>query len=1296
VSDEWPGSGGKLKLRATAATVISAPSLVHFPEEEFPGGNIVKGHSISFFGLRGTRALRLLLGAVFALLCMPSLINAQAGRGSISGTITDPGGGVISGAQVVLLDRATGATQHTVTSGAGLYSFISLNPGVYQVTANQSGFKRVVREKVAVNLDQVTEVNITLPVGAASEQITVTEGGSLVEPTNSTVGSLVTSETIDRVPLLYRNVYDLIQLSAGVIPVNGSPNSSDSMQSVQNISNGRPGVDVSADTINGSLVGSVYYMLDGAPIGIAENNSAAIIPAMNIPEDGVQEVRVETQNTPATYLSGGGGVISLVSKSGTNKFHGDVFGVFRPDKLSANDFFNKQTQLSGGLKNTPPPFHRYQEGGAIGGPIKRDKVFFFADYEDTQQTQFEGIDYFSVPTSAERTGDFSKMGFTIYDPSRLENPDGTRQEFPTHNVIPNPNPIGLLFLKNMPKCNIPDPTSCDNATTDVSNNFGLPGLDPFKAHRFDVRVDWVQSDKQRIFTRFSYDRLFFTQANVFPAPGWDPNYAQNLTNGRNVLVADDLTINSSTVLNLRYSFTRHHEAQQGQSSYGSVDITSLGFPSSLAAQQVLKQLPIMQFNDVTGSSTEGVGGTANYNLFFYASMNSDASATLNKVYGKHEISFGFEWMKRYLNVGQPPSPAGWYAFDISATDQATGAASPVGGSDYASFLIGMGTTPGSESNGNPSFTKDVFVAESNPYYAAFVEDTFHASKTLTITAGLRWDIFGGRNERFNRLEYFDPKATNSLNGVSYTGAEVYVNGGNRSPFTTNLHNFGPRLAFAWQPVQHFVVRGGAGFYYGPTTHNVASAGNDTDGFSSSTQWNATCFNANGDGNTFFNTGNAPCNAPATPDVFTGPYSLSNPFPTGTNPVFTKAPPGLANNLGIALSTVLHSQRTVTTYNFNFGLEYELPHQVVVSVGYVGSRGLFLPLSSVDLNVLDLATIAKYGDSLCIQTNPSCVMKPNTGPVSLNPNFSGPTVPLWAMLQQYPQFGNGSYGSGNGVVVNGYSAGDSTYNSLQTKAQKRLTGHFTTLATFTWGKILTDDSHPPLGFVGTHNATPQDWRDLRLERSISPQDVKYSFTGQASYDLPVGKNRAVNLHGVSDAVLGGWTTNFIVYLGTGVPIQSPSAGGSPSFFSQRADLTCNPAAPHNVTAWVSYSCFAIPGTENGGAANHLIPGNAPAYLDHVRTQGARNLDVSLYKSFSFGEAKALRFDVSSYNLFNKPQFGYPSIPSINSVNNAIQAAKNADPKCAPNCPVPPNPNNFGTISNTINTPRQFQFGARFTF
>jgi len=515
------------------------------------------------------KTVRNFLSVSILLFCAASIALAQAGRGGISGLVTDPAGAVVAGAKVVLLNQATGVTQRTVTSSAGLYAFISLNPGTYQVTASQSGFKSVAQEKVGVTVDQVTEVNITLQVGAISETVTVTQGVDLVEPSNSTVGSLIESATIDRVPLVSRNVYDLIQLSAGVNAVNGSPNSSDSMQTVQNISVGRPGVDVAADTINGSLVGSVYFMIDGAPIGIAENNSAAIIPAMNIPEDGVDEVRVETQNTPASYQSGGAGVICLVSKSGTNRFHGDGFGVFRPNVLAANDYFNKQSEIQNGQPNTPPAFHRYQEGGAIGGPIKKDKLFFFADYEDTQQVEFEGLKTYAVPTSRERVGDFSQMGFTIYDPTQ---PDyttgslaGTRQPF-AGNVIPNPNPIGLLYLQNMPKCNYPDPTTCDSVTTDVSPNFALPGLDPLNAHRFDARVDWVASAKQRIFTRFSYDKLKFSTANVFPAPGWDPDYALNTTNGRNALIADDITLNSSTVLNLRYSFTRHYESQGGPPS----------------------------------------------------------------------------------------------------------------------------------------------------------------------------------------------------------------------------------------------------------------------------------------------------------------------------------------------------------------------------------------------------------------------------------------------------------------------------------------------------------------------------------------------------------------------------------------------------------------------------------------------------------------------------------------------------------------------------------------------------------
>ncbi|MBV8115566.1 MAG: TonB-dependent receptor, partial [Silvibacterium sp.] len=793
-------------------------------------------------------ARRLLPVWVVALCASPAAF-AQAGRGSINGLITDPTGAAIPSAKVTAVNVANGVTRSTVATGAGFYSFVSLDPATYRVTATADGFETTTREKVLVTVDTTSEVNLPLRVGSASVVVNVTATNDLAEASNSTVGQLISAQTMDRVPLLTRNVYDLVQLSPGVTPANGAPNSSSSY-AITNISSGRPGVDVSSYTFNGAIVGSVYYMVDGSPLGIAENNSAAIIPALDIPEDAVEEVRVETQNTPATYLSGGAGVISLVSKSGTNAFHGSAFGYFRPDVLGANEYFNKNSQISAGQPNTPPSFHRYQAGGSIGGPILHDKLFFFADYEYTTQDLYDGSNYFTVPTSAERTGDFSHDNFTIYNPMVPDNADGTRQPF-ANNVITNPNPIAVNFLSHMPKCNVG--ANCDQDPNGTQNNFFLPGVDPTTAQRFDIRMDWIQSQKQHIFGRFSFDRLFNSTFNAFGSE-WDLNYAQNITNGRNILIADDLMLDPRTVLQLRYSFTRHYENQGGDPQQVGTDITSLGFPASLAAEQNYKLLPFALFNDYVSPSgnQQGVGGTADYNTFQYASENSDVNVGLTKVLSKHSIDTGFEWLKRFLNVGQPIAPAGAYAFDYSATDQQTQPASGtiVGGSDFASFLIGMGTVPGSESNSYFNFTKDLFAAEANGYFGTFVQDTWHPRKNLTITAGLRWDIFRGRTERHNRLEYFDPKAANSVNGVSYTGAEVYVNGSNRSPFNTNLSNFGPRLGFSWQVADNLVFNGSAGIYYGPSTQMVGSASLNSDGFASYTSWNATCFNA--DGNTVLN------------------------------------------------------------------------------------------------------------------------------------------------------------------------------------------------------------------------------------------------------------------------------------------------------------------------------------------------------------------------------------------------------------------------------------------------------------
>lgn len=1149
---------------------------------------------------------------------------AQAGRGGLSGLVTDATGAAIPGVPVELKSAGTGVTVSTVTTGAGLYSFVSLTPAIYQLTVTHPGFETVIQKNVVVTVDQVTTLNITLQPGTVNQVVAVTAAPELAETSNSTVGQLITAPMIDRVPLITRDVYELIQLSAGVNPANGTPNAADT----QAIYNSRPGADVSAYTMNGAIQGSVYYLLDGSPIGIAENNLAALIPAFQVPLDDVEEYRVETQSIPASYQSGGAGVISLVTKSGTNEFHGDGFAYFRPNAFAANDTFVKASQLASGHPNQPPNFHRYQEGASLGGPILHNKLFFFADYEATQQETLQTASY-TVPTAAERAGNFSADTFTLYNPLAADLPNGERQPF-AGNVIPpdDLNPIALKYAQYFPS-----PNQAGVGAYHI-NNYFASGLNPNDAQKFDVRMDYYHSEKQRIFGRFSFDRLKFGNSDLYGSSNiYDPNYYQNITNGRNILLADDFTLSPTTILELRYSFTRHYENQTGDPRQIGFDMTSLGFPSSLAAQQVYNDIPLITFGD----GTTNLGSNA-YTTFKFASMAHDVIVALTTVKGKHDLSMGFEFQKQFMNEGQPVAPSGWYQFDNTATSSTTFAGN---GSDFGSFLLGMGEAPGFEFD---NFTKDIFGAEANPYYGAYVQDNYHVSSKLTLNLGVRWDIFGGRTERYNRLEYFDPSIPYSVSGVSLVGGEQFVSNGGSS-FTTNLTNFGPRVGLAYQPINRLVIRGGFGMFYGPSTQMVANSALNSDGFFAASTWNSTAYNA--DGNTVM------------------VNSLSNPFPSGVVQP-TNSSLGPATNIGSVLATALHSQPTPTTYDFNFGFQYELPHQSIFSAAWVGSRGLYLPIGGVDLNQLPLGTISRYQSALNSSIpNQWAPIWPTTSAF-----YGQATVPQFLALESYPQFNCGGINCGVGVY--GYPGGDSIYHSLQLKFQKRLTQHFTTLAAYTWGKLITDDSAPPLAFIGYHGTEEyQDWRDLNLERSLSPQDLSYVFSWQTSYDLPIGQGRFLDLNRWGNRILGGWTVNTIVFFSSGTPINAPNGTGDPNF-NQRPDLICDPAngAPHTPAQWLNYTCFSQP-------ASPYLPGTAPAFLTHVRTDGGHNLDASIFKNISVTERAKLRLEFAAYNVTNSVQYGYPNIfwnPNPTAANMA----------------------GFGQITSAANTPRQLQFAARFTF
>jgi hypothetical protein len=1181
--------------------------------------------------------MRFGLGAILATVCAANLAAQVAGRGSLSGLVTDSSGAAVRAASVTLTNVDTGVASKGKTSASGLYSFVSLTPGSYRLEVSQSGFQTAAQNQITISVDQAEVINVSLKPGAQTETVTVSAAQDIMDTTSSTTGQLIGSDVIDRIPLVSRDVFQLALLSPGVIPQDGN---------VTSIDSGRD--QVSIFTINGAQQGTIYYILDGSPLTIGENNQGVVIPALEPPLDSVEEFRMELNATPASIQTGAAGVISLVSKSGTDKFHGDGFVWIRPDGLDANNYFNN-------LNGVPlPDFHRYQWGGSIGGPIKKNKFFFFGDYEGTQESTGAQLTT-TVPTAAEKTGDFSgDPGVTLYNPFNFgaNCPSGAPSPCPQaipNNMITSINPVAQKYLQYWPA-----PTNAGVGQYH-SNNFFAAGSQPETDQRFDIRLDDNITQAQHLFGRISIHRENSTSPNFFH----NDFYAANtgFDHDGNLLIGYDWTMSSSTVLQLRGSATRHYEDSypEGQLGY---DMTQLGFSSGLASSSVLPGIPYIAFNG-GGSCPEAGGGgvcglgTPPYAVFKFAVTNYDFSATLNKVLGRHELSFGWDFQKQFMNVGQTLTPDGFYQFAPDATSNNGVAGGGAGNGDaFASFLLGVGTL----TQGQPNWTTDIFGANSNPYTALFVQDNWHPTSTLTINAGLRWDAFPGATERFNRMEYFDSTLGYTVNGVNMTGGEVFSNGSHRSPYLTNWGDFAPRFGLTYRVLKNAVVRGGFGISYGPSVHMSSINQFNDDSYLAETTWAGS--------------------APDPSDTYLVPgNTLSNPFPNGIIEP-TRGSLGAATNVGIGVNFVPRKAHDMTSYNFNFGVQYQFPHETVLSAAWVGSRGLRLTFSNnvPDLNQLSLQTLAQNQNTL-LNMVPFPYANAITDPNA--PWYGATQVPQWVMLEKYPQF---SYGVGNqggsGVLDWGDTLGDSIYHSLQVKVEKRLSGGLTSLASLTWGKLLTNDDSGSLAFSGNNYAVPQDFQNLNLERALSTQDIALFFSWELSYDLPIGAKRAINLHGWADQAFGGWTVSTVTQFGDGQPIATPNGTLNP-WFNQRPNISgsCGSGAPKNINMWFNYTCMTEP-------TNLFAAGTAGPILPGIRANGASNLDFALAKHFKFGEQKDLLVRAETYNLTNSVQFGYP---------NVFWAPENFGEQ-----PNAGDQAGFGQITNQANVPRQMSFEARFTF
>lgn len=1151
------------------------------------------------------------------LLIAATIAWGQAGVGGLSGVVTDSTGSLLPNADVQLLAIGTNVTKTMKTTATGLYSFAALTPGKYRLTATHEGFKTATTPVITVEVDRTSGVDLQLVPGNIVETVKVEADAQVaLNTTDSVIGDLISNETLESVPLNGRDPYLLVQLAPSVVPANGSLNQTGEWN--------RPGIGVSAFHINGLPEGSLQYLLDGSALTIAGYGVASTSPALTPALDSLQEFRLETSNTSATVRSSGSGVLSLATKSGGNSIHGSAFFFDRPNGMNANDPFNKASQLSAGLKNQPPAFFRRQWGGSFGGPIRKDKIFVFGDYEQTR-AQSVSTETTTVPTDDEKKGNFADVP-VIYNPFEID-ANGARMPFASNSI-----PVGMQsqVAQNMQKL-IPEPNRAGEGPYH-SNNFFDAGSSPNNYDKFDVRPDYYINKNHLFFGRYSYMKAVYGNPDHFHN-GADPGYYTDFTLGQNALLAYNYTLNSNNLFQMRYSFARHAENQPAKA--GLPTLTDLGFPAELAAESQVRALPDM---GISGQS--GVGSGIYSTGFKFISMYHDASIMLDSIRGRHEVKVGFEWRKDLENMGQPIAPNGSYSFDTTATSSTTYGND---GYSYASYLLGMGNP----SEASYSFTKDPFIAEAAPYYAAFAEDTYRVTSKLTVVAGLRWEVIGGRTERFNRLEYFDPNATTTVDGVSLQGGEVFVKN-HASPFTSNLKDFGPRLGLNYRVGPKLVAHAGGGIFYGPGARGIGLPATDSDSYGSQTVWNATTFDQYGNSKML--------------------NSVDNPFPNGlTN--MSQGTLGLLTNLGGSITTVLRSQPDNSAYNWNAGLQYELARTLTVSADYVASRGLHEYYGNggggaISLNQLTFGQIEQYNTQLDSSV-PNPYVSIITDPTS--PIYHSSTIPLWQSISSYPQFTSGSPGSGASLAAPGLF--DTNYNAMVLKAEKKFSSHWTTQAAFTWSKSMSDGNSGAYSYV-LSNSGIQNWHDLKRERSVSAQDVPVSFIVASSYDLPIGAGRLINVQSrVANEVIGGWSINAQLAASGGVPV--PVSGSFPNqsrFFNQRPDLTCDPAkgAPHSTKQWFLPACYAAP-------ASPYVPGNSPQLLSGVRGDGTHNLDLSLFKSVHLGGERNVQFRAEFFNFTNTTQLSLP---------NATW-----------------NPNNlstFGQVTSASSTPRQIQFGVRYSF
>ncbi len=1111
---------------------------------------------------------------VASLLILAPLAHAQTFNGGLRGTVTDASGAALPNTTITLADEATQQVHTTTSAADGTYVFNAVRPATYTLHVQATGFASTDRVHIALATQDFLTLDVILAIGSESSVVQVNADAPLVDPSTASVSTDLSQRQLEDIPITGRNPYMTAKVS-GVFVNTGN------QQFVRFADqNG-----TSQTSVAGGPVAANLYLVDGVPI-TDTNNRPIVIPTI----EAIQDVKVQANTYDAQVGRTGGGVFNTLLRSGSNQYHGSVFGETRQTAWLANDFFANREDIP------RPDSPYYNWGASLGGfvPfIHQARTFFFIGTEGYIQTS-PYTETFAVPTALERTGDFSQSFNpdgtlnVIYDPTQTYT-DGNgaihRTPFPNNKI-----PAGRLSTvgKNIASY-FPLPQT---ATPTGQNNF--TATDNVRDHAQEVTVKLDQQIRPWWSVSGSY--IFYEALQPLGNPLGTLPGSYSYTYHRQVdttQLNSTWILNPTTVLTARYGNNRFPNLIAEVSN--GFDPATLGFPSALTSQLQAKFFPTIFFSRFSqlGQDTSSLDNW----------KSQIVNGTLAKTAGKHNLTFGAEYRRLRMDFQDLGDAPGTYTFSGVFTQANPNVSGDGTGSDVADLVLGYPVSGEVETS--------TFLQTYLDYHAIFAQDDYRITRRLTLNLGLRYESETGLKENNNQLAVgFDRTATAKLSAnAAVTGGILFagLNGSPRDIGSLSRLKFAPRLGAAYQLTGNTVVRGGYGILYAPIRYDPIAA--LAPGY---TQY--TSYVASNDGD------QTPAN------------TLDNPFPSGLlRPTGNAAGP--LTGVGSSVTSFDQQFHAPRVQQFSADIERELPGHTVLQAGYIGSR-------STNLSPAPLGGGAVNVDQL----NPSQFSQ---GVAGLNASVANPyygnggtgvignsTVSQSQLLLPFPQF------SSVNLFV---SSSHASYDALLIKAEKRAAHGLNLVGSFTWSRNMDSSFATTNNIQSSGVSAPQNVYNLNAEYAHAVNDVPYRFTAGIIYDLPIGVGERFSTGSRwSDQILGHWQVNVIPTFQAGFPVairqSSNPNSGIVGNAGQRPNVVPGAALGTSGSLFDRLNGYINPAAFSTSTA--LTFGDAPRTLS-LRGPGEENWDISLFKNVLIRERVNAQFRAETFNTFNTPWFTGPN-------------------------------------------------------